>query len=230
MNVTNLLTGKSLSLVDALGGWRTFAEAVASRVLFLIIYLFTGQVLTSALVAVGSVLVFTVIQLRNQAKKWWQAAIPLAIVGLSALLAGGTGNAMDFYLQDILPELIIGLLFLVSMLIRLPVIGLVIGGARGERFAWRRDRAQRRLYQRCTAVFLAKFAIAAVVMVSLYLAGSVLGLGVASTVLTTPALAGCIYLCWRMLRAEQAASGRAVSAPTTTVPDSVEACQSTEPR
>jgi hypothetical protein len=207
MNVTNLLARKSLSVVDAIGGWRTIAEAIVSRVLFLILYLFTGQVLTSALVAVGGVLVFGVLRRRTEGKTWWQAVVPLAVVGLSALLAGGTGNALDFYLPEMLPDLILGPVFLVSMLIRLPVIGLVVGGARGERCTWRRDRARRRLYQRCTAVFLVKFAVAAVVMASLYLAGSVVGLGVATIVLTAPALAACVYLCWRMLRVEHAAGG-----------------------
>ena len=198
----NLLTKRSLSLIDAIGGWRTFAEAIAARVLFLVVYLFTGQVPASALVAVGGVLVFTVIRVRMERKKWWQALVPLAIVGLSALLAGGTGNAIDFYLVEILPDLILGPVCLVSMLLRVPVIGLVVGGARRERLSWRRDRDRLRLYQRCTAIFLAKFVLASVVMVSLYLAGSVVGLGVASTVLATPALAVCVYLSWRMLRAE----------------------------
>jgi len=31
----------------------------------------------------------------------------------------------------------------------------------------------------------------------------VVALGVATTVLNTPVLAGCIYLCWRILRAEE---------------------------
>ena len=51
----NVLTQKSLSLFAALGGWRTVAEGVASRVVFLVAYMLTGQVLTSALVAVGGV-------------------------------------------------------------------------------------------------------------------------------------------------------------------------------
>jgi hypothetical protein len=195
----NLLTRKSLSLADAIGGWRVIAEAIASRVLFMVVYLITGQVLTSALVAVGGVLVLAVIRLRTE-RKWWRAVIPLAVVGLSALLAGGTGKAVDFYLPEMVPDLVLAPVFLVSMLIRLPVIGLVVGTARGERLGWRHDPARRRLYQRCTAVFLAKFVFAAVVMVSLYLAGTLVGLGIAATVLATPALAGCVYLCWRMLR------------------------------
>ncbi|GAB3430277.1 DUF3159 domain-containing protein [Flindersiella endophytica] len=200
MSALNLLTARSLSLADAIGGWRTIAEAIGSRVLFLVVYLLTGRVLASALVAVGAVLVLALVRLRTQRTNWWQTAIPLGIVGLSALLAGGTGNAVDFYLPEMLPDLILGPIFLLSMLIRLPVIGLIVGGARGERLTWRHDRARRRRYQQCTAVFAAKFVIAAVVLLSLYAAGNVAALGVASVVLASPALGGCVYLCWRLLR------------------------------
>jgi hypothetical protein len=47
----SMLTRRSLSLFSAVGGWRTVAEGVVSRALFLVVYLLTGQVLASALVA-----------------------------------------------------------------------------------------------------------------------------------------------------------------------------------
>src|SRR5258708_1754936 len=97
----NGLTQKSLSLFAALGGWRTVAEGVASRVVFLVAYMLTGQVLTSALVAVGGVAVFAVVRVFTD-RKYWSAVVGLVMVGVSALLAGGTGRAVDFYLQDVL--------------------------------------------------------------------------------------------------------------------------------
>jgi hypothetical protein len=86
------------------------------------------------------------------------------------------------------------------MVVRWPVIGLLVGAARGERLSWRRDRVKRRQYQACTAVFLAKFLIAPLVMAPLYLAGHVVGLGIAVILLGTPAFAVCVYFSWRILR------------------------------
>jgi hypothetical protein len=195
-----MLTQKSLSLFSAVGGWRTVAESVASRALFLVAYLLTGQVPASALIAVGGVFVFAVVRLCT-AGKTWQPAVGLIVVGVSALLAGGTGNAADFYLTSVLWQVVGGVLFLVSILVRWPVIGLVLGTVRGERVDWRRDRRERRRYYVCTAVFLAKFAIAAAVLVPLYLAEAVVPLGIAATLLGgAPALGVCVYLCWRILR------------------------------
>lgn len=194
-----MLTQRSLSLFSAVGGWRTVAEAVASRALFLVAYLLTGQVLTSALIAVGGVFMFAVVRMCTD-RKFWQPAVGLVAVGASALLAGSTGRAVDFYLTTILLQAGGVVAFLVSMLVRWPVIGLVMGAVRGERLTWQRDRRQRRRYQLCTAVFLAKFGIATALLLPLYLTGQVAALGVVATLLGgAPAAGICIYLCWRIL-------------------------------
>lgn len=195
-----MLTQRSLSLFDAVGGWRTVAEGVVSRALFLVAYLVTGQVRPAALVAVGGVAVLAVVRLCTGGKAW-QPAIGVVVVGASALLAGSTGHAVDFYLSAVLLQTVGGALFLVSLLVGRPVIGVVLGTVRGEGFAWRRDRRQRRRYSGCTAVFLAKFAVATAVLVPLYTAGLVTPLGIAATVLGgAPAAGGCVYVCWRILR------------------------------
>ncbi|MEU1879660.1 DUF3159 domain-containing protein [Streptosporangium sp. NPDC020072] len=214
MNLT-MLTRRSLSLFAAVGGWRTLAEAVASRALFLVAYLTSGRVSASALIAVVGVLAFAVARVWTD-RKYWQAAGGLLVVGVSALLAGSTGRGVDFYLVGVLTSAVGGAVFLVSVLVRWPVVGLVLGAARDDRFGWRRDRARRRRYQRCTAIFLAKFALGTALMVPLYLAGQVVALGIASTLLTTPATGVCAYLSWRILRAETdpAGPGPAVTTPS----------------
>lgn len=196
----SLLREKSLSLFTAVGGWRTVVESLVSRALFLVAYLVTGQVTTSALIAVGGVAVLTVVRMCTSGG-FWQPALGLVVVGVSALLAGSTGRAVDFYLTAILTQVAAGVVFLVSILVRWPVVGLVMGTVRGEGVGWRRDRGLRRRYYACTAVFLAKFCVATAVMVPLYLAGAVVPLGVAATLVGgVPAAALCVYVSWRILR------------------------------
>jgi len=194
------LTRRTWSLFEAVGGWRTVAEGVASRLLFLVTYLLTGEVVASALVAVGGVAVFAVVRVWTD-RKFWQAAIGLIIVGGSAWFAGATGNAVDFYLSAVLMQVGGGVLFLLSMLVRWPIVGLVVGAARGDGSSWRRDPAQRRRYQVCTALLAVKFILATAVLVPLYLADQVVALGIAATTLGgSPATGLCFYLCWRILR------------------------------
>ncbi|MGW4792105.1 DUF3159 domain-containing protein [Nonomuraea sp. NPDC004297] len=199
----NLLTQKSVSLFAAVGGWRTIAEGAASRALFLIAYLVTDHVLTSALVAVGAVAIIAAFRIFTD-RKYWQAAGSLAVVGVSATLAGSTGQGVDFYLPSVLAVVLGGVVFLLSTLVRWPIVGLVAGGMRGERLAWRRDRAQLRRYQTCMGVFLVRYGLAIAIMVPLYLTEKVLALGIASTLLGAPAMGVCVYLSWRILHAETA--------------------------
>jgi cytochrome P450/uncharacterized membrane protein len=202
-----LLTGKSLRVFVMIGGWRTVVEIFASRIVYLVVYLLTGRVVVSALVAVGAVLVFAVVRVWTD-RKWWQAVGGLVMVGVCASIASGTGQGVDFYLPSVVLPAWAGFVFLVSMMVRWPMIGVILGVVRGERFGWRRDRGRRRLYQFCTAVFLVKFVVNVAVLVPLYLAGQVVALGIASTLLGTPALGVCGYVCWRILRTETSDKNR----------------------
>ncbi|MFC4592024.1 DUF3159 domain-containing protein [Sphaerisporangium corydalis] len=206
-----VLTQRSVTLFAAVGGWRTLAEALASKAVFLVAHLLTGRVPLSALVAVGAVGVFAIVRTRTD-RKYWQAGGGLVIVGVSALLAGGTGQAVDFYFVSVAMPAVAGVVFLVSMLVRWPVVGALVGGLRGERSGWRRDRARLRRYQACTAMFVAKFGLSVAVMAPLYLTGRVTALGIAATVLGTPATGLCAYACWRILRTEASPQKRALQA------------------
>jgi hypothetical protein len=141
------------------------------------------------------------------------------MVGVSALLAGTTGRGVDFYLPSILIAAAAGAVCLLSMLVRFPAIGMLVGPLRAERSGWRRDPEMRRRYQRCTAVFLAKFCLSTSVMAPLYLSGQLIALGIAATLLGTPLTALCTYLCWRILRpgADPPGQNRA-AAPLPTAP------------
>ncbi|MFD6141129.1 DUF3159 domain-containing protein [Promicromonospora sp. NPDC060271] len=191
-------TQKALSLFNAWGGWRTVAEAVASQALFLIVFLLTDRLMVAALAAVTTVAVLTVARFRAD-RKYRSALVSLGAVGLSAVLAGRTGTAVGFFLLDVIWQVALAALVLVSMLVRWPLVGVAVGLARGRRFGWRHDPAQRRLYQLCTGVLLAKLCIAAAVLIPLYVAEQVTALGIASILSGAPALAVCGYVCWRVL-------------------------------
>jgi hypothetical protein len=195
----SVLTQRSGSLFAAVGGWRTVAEIFASRVLFLVSYIVTRQVVLSALVAVGGVVVLAAFRVFAD-RKYWQATGGLFMVGLSAVLAGSTGEGVNFYLTDIVRNLGAAAVLSLSMVVRWPAIGVLIGIARGEGVSWRRDRVKRRQYQLCSAVFLAKFTLAPLAMTPFYLAGQVIGLGVTAALVGTPAITVCVYFCWRVLR------------------------------
>ncbi|MET8998728.1 DUF3159 domain-containing protein [Amycolatopsis sp. NPDC004169] len=193
MNLAALIA-KPSSLFAAMGGWHTLGEVIASRALFLIAYLLTGRVLTAALVAAGGVVISALVRVFAD-RRYWQAALSLVTVAVSASVAGGTGHSVDFYLPGVVTNVAGAAVFGGSLLLRRPLIGVVLARTHGER-----DRAHGRRYELCTAVFLAKFCFATAVLLPLYLTGRLVALGIAETLLTLPALGVCGYLSWRILR------------------------------
>lgn len=198
----NVLTARSFALFAAIGGWRTVAEAIGSRALFLVAYLTTGELRFALIVAVAGVAALAAVRVRTD-RQWRHAGLALAVVGASALISGSTGRAADFYITDIVRTMVAGVVMLTSMLIRWPLVGVVAGVVRRDGFRWRRDRARRRRYQLCTAVFLAKLVVMAALMVPFYRSDNVVALGVVASGLNLPMLALCAFVCWRLLEADR---------------------------
>ena len=88
----------------------------------------------------------------------------------------------------------------VSIVIRWPLLGVVVGTALGNRTAWRRDPDLLRGYQRASWVWVAQYAVRLAVFLPLYFADATVALGVARVVLTWPLVALCVALSWPLLR------------------------------
>lgn len=121
-------------------------------------------------------------------------------VALAATVALATGNAADFFLVRIVSNAVSALAWAVSIVVRWPLLGLVVGTALGQRTRWRRDPDLLRGYQRASWVWVAQYVVRLAVFLPLYWADAVVALGVAQTVLTWPLVAVCVALSWPLVR------------------------------
>ena len=121
-------------------------------------------------------------------------------VAVAALVALSTGRAVDFFLVQIVSNAASALAWVVSIMVRWPLLGIVVGVLLGQRTRWRRDPDLVRGYQRASWVWVAQYLVRLAVFLPLYAAGSVIALGVARTVLTWPLVALCVFLSWPLLR------------------------------
>jgi hypothetical protein len=121
-------------------------------------------------------------------------------VAVAALVAIYTGRAIDFFLVQIVSNAASALAWAVSIVIRWPLLGLVVGTALGQRTRWRRDPHLLRGYQRASWVWVGQYLVRLAVFVPLYLADAVIALGIARSVLTWPLVAACVALSWPVLR------------------------------
>jgi len=201
-------TGKAL--FAAMGGIRGLCETVLPGLVFLVPF----TVLTSIQqpwaqqsampISLGAsvliALVFTVVRVIGKSQVT-QAIAGLIGVAASAILALLTGNAANNFLLGFLIDAGYGLAILVSMLVRWPLLGLVIGYLMGDGVAWREDSGRRRVMQALTACWLGLFVVRLAVQLPLYFAGLTVALGFTKLLMGLPLYASLVLVSWLVARA-----------------------------
>ena len=200
-----------LILERAIGGWRGMVDSGLPTVIFISVYVIAARQLTPALiaaVAVGIVLAGYRLIRRQPLQQVATGFLGLAIAaGFSAL----TGQAENFFLPGLITNAVYGTAFVVSILIRWPLLGVAMGYLTGDGTAWRRDVGLMRTYAAASWIWVGVFFGRLVVQAPLYWAGSVELLGVARVVMGWPLFLAGAYLTYRVLapvyQAKRAASG-----------------------
>jgi hypothetical protein len=127
-------------------------------------------------------------------------ALGLLGVAVAAVIALWTGRAVDFFLVQIVANAVSAMLWAVSIVIRWPLLGVLVGAALGQRTRWRRDPDLVRGYQRASWAWVGQYVLRLVVFLPLYLSDAVVALGIARLVLTWPLVAVCVAVAWPMVR------------------------------
>ena len=127
-------------------------------------------------------------------------ALGLLGVAVAAVVALYTGRAVDFFLVQIVANAASAMVWAVSIVIRWPLLGVLVGMALGQRTRWRRDPDLVRGYQRASWIWVGQYVLRLVVFLPLYLADEVVALGVARLLLTWPLVALCVAAAWPLVR------------------------------
>jgi hypothetical protein len=187
-------------LADALGGPLGMAETALPGVAFVVAYTVSGSdTNVSAIVAVALALVLCVARLaRRESPK--HALSGLVGVAFAAFIATRSGRAEDFFLPGLLANAAYATAFLVSIAVRRPLVGVIVGQLDGEGNAWRGDPVRRRAFERASWLWAGLFVLRLMVQLPLYLAGAVVALGVARTAMGLPLFALGLWLTWLLVR------------------------------
>ncbi len=189
-----------LDLVDALGGPRGLADSGLPGLAFVLAYTVSGSDLQLAIwAAVGLAVLLTVVRLvRRETLQF--AFAGLIGVGIAAFIASRTGRAEDFFLPGLLLNAAYAVAYAVSIWIRWPLLGVIIGPLTGEGMEWRRQPERVRLYSRASWIWVAVFVVRLAVQLPLYLSDSLVALGIAKAAMGVPIFAFAMWLTYLVLR------------------------------
>lgn len=188
------------SLADLLGGRRGALDATLPPVAFGVGWLAGGGSVWAgvlAALAAGAVVAGWRVRRGDRPRS---VLVGLLAVCLAAVVALRTGRAVDFFLLQLVSNAASALAWMVSIVVRWPLLGLVVGTVLGQGGRWRRDPALLRAYRRGSWIWVAQYAIRLVVFVPLYYADQVVALVVARALLTWPLVVACLAVSWWVIR------------------------------
>ncbi|MEV6306383.1 DUF3159 domain-containing protein [Actinoplanes sp. NPDC051861] len=188
------------SLTQLLNGRRAAIDATLPAVGFALGWLLAGHsIWAGAGAAVTCAVAISIWRLRGGDKP---RAVLIGLLGVcvAALIALRTGHAEDFFLLQLLSNAASALAWVVSIVIRWPLLGLVVGAVLGQKTRWRRDPALLKAYSRGSWVWVLQYVIRVAVFLPLYAAGQVVWLTAARVALTWPLVAACLAVSWWVIR------------------------------
>lgn len=191
-----------LLLERAIGGWRGIIDSGLPTVTFVVIYVLMGSdadALRTALwcaVGAGAIVVVWRLIRRQSLQQVIAGFVGLAI---SAWFASRTGRAEDYFVRGLVTNLAYGTAFLISILVRWPLLGIAMGYLTGEGTSWRRDVQLRRTYAAASWIWVGLFFGRLAVQAPLYFAGAVAPLGVVNILMGWPLFLAAAYFTYRVL-------------------------------
>lgn len=196
------LAGEEFSWPEAFGGGRGLVESVLPTLVFVVAFVVTRQVFTAGALALGlSVGLIIARLISKQSISQSLAGFMGVVIGVAWAMWSGRGE--DYFALGLWTNAAYLVVFLGSILLRYPLIGVMVGFFREQGLRWHHDeglRADRKSYYVATWLWVIMFALRLAVKVPLFFAGSVAWLGTFQLVLGVPLFALVLWLCWLALR------------------------------
>ena len=168
--------GEKELLNKAIGGWRGLIDSALPSMLFIVIFVFQKDLNTALVSALILGLVLLVIRALER-KSLVQVLSGFVGLSISVFLTWRTKDASNFFLTGIITNAVYGFALLVSVLIKKPLIGFLVGSLVGDTSGWLKHPLLVRAYSIVTWIWVGVFGLRLLVQVPLYLDGNIAVLG-----------------------------------------------------
>ena len=190
----------SKSLLSGMGGLQGILESIVPGTLFVLVFAILKSQVAAVITGVAASTVFILTRaVRKQALL--NALVGLVGIGIAAFLAlrnGGSGR--DYFITGFITNISYGAVLALSVLVRYPIFGLIVGFAIGEKLEWRKNKYEMRVFTAATLIATSVFAIRLLVELPLYFSNQLEALAIAKLVLGLPLYATALWLAWLLIR------------------------------
>ncbi|MEY4320091.1 MAG: hypothetical protein RLZZ471_32 [Actinomycetota bacterium] len=188
------------SLLASMGGWQGIIESIVPGFLFVLVFSVTKQASLGIIWASTVSVAFILIRLLRR-KPLAQALSGLVGIALAAWLAlRDGGSSRDYFLTGFITNLAYLVPLGISVLIRWPLVGVLMGLVLREGTSWRKNKYEVRVFTAATMLWVGLFAGRLLVQYPLYLANNLTALGIARLAMGLPLYAAVLWLNWLLVR------------------------------
>jgi hypothetical protein len=194
------IRAERIMLDKAIGGWRGLFDSGAPTLVFVIVYLIQPDNLQIALWSALAVGIAIAIYRMIRKDSLQQVIAGLVGVGVAAGFSAWTGKAENFFLPGLLTNAVYGTVFLISILVRWPLLGVFVGIFSGTGMKWRTIPEFSRAAAAATWIWAGMFFLRLAVQLPIFLAGAIGALGVLKVVMGWPLFLAAAYFSYRILQ------------------------------
>jgi intracellular septation protein A len=186
-------------VVTALGGKKGIIDSTIPSLIFLLTYNITHNLKACLYISIATAALLMIWRLikRDTLTHSISGFIGIAFCGW---FAWKTGEAKDYYAPSLWKNSAFALVYLISILIKWPLIGVLLGPILGENLTWRKNPARMAAYKKATWIWFALFAIRLVVQYPLFKANQLNALGIANIFLGFPLYLATLWGTWIVIR------------------------------
>jgi hypothetical protein len=188
------------SLLASVGGVQGLIESTLPGFLYVVTFAIWGNLTVSITTVAVAITLLTIrhFVMKRPFSQLLGSLIGIALAIYLTLRPGG--QAGDFYLKDFWTNGIYGSVLLLSVIVRFPIIGVMVGLLTNQGLSWRKDRRKVRFFDLVTMLWVGLFATRLAVELPLYFAGNIVTLGFVKLVLGLPFYLTMIWVSWLLLR------------------------------
>ena len=186
-------------VVTALGGKKGIIDSTIPSLIFLLTYNVTHNLKACLYISIATAALLMIWRLikRDTLTHSISGFIGIAFCGW---FAWKTGEAKDYYAPSLWKNSAFALIYFISILIKWPLIGVLLGPILGENLNWRKNPARMAAYKKATWIWFALFAIRLVVQYPLFKANQLNALGIANIFLGFPLYLATLWGTWIVIR------------------------------